>query len=621
MARRTIRHLSIGVAFALLMGGAMFATPTADALTLPDSYISVDQTTATATGADPITVTAVAYDGTASLMPGATIDFSVTGEAQLSANQCTTGDGTNGTTLGQCDVTVTDVRAETVTLRATVPADDGPQDLENSPIDLTFTPGSADQDLTAEVGLVVVSGTLSVGDTLDAAVFDVVPESASLTYQWYRDDEPIDQATDATYTVTADDLTPYLTLVVTASAPGYDPGTKEVPILKVGSVDKPVITGDPSVGSRLTATSANMDAFGTLVYSWQRVSGTVSTTVPDATGSMYLVSYDDVGMQVRACVSDVEYPTPLFCSTATDEIVEQHGMGALPPVAGTLALSDYMPWIGHPTTATVTATNTITGAPDGAGIPVTFTVSGSATLSADGGQASTDGQSLQVLTDENGQATVTVNDMTVEKVSVTAVFTNFPVTVSGSPAEAQFLYGMGVVPPSVDPAQSSVSVDQTMATVGQPITATLVVKGITGIMLSGQAVSVHSTGDAVLSADQCTTGNGTDGTTLGTCQVTVTDATAESVSLEATVTIDGAPVEIAGSPVTLVFAEATPVDNPDNSSTNLNGTTMTAAAASTAPTVKTGGTVRPDRLWGLVAAGGLLMAGLAVAVRRTRQSW
>ena len=358
------------------------------------------------------------------------------------------------------------------------------QPLDASPVmagTAQVTPGNGSE--TADVGLVVVSGTLTVGDTLDATVFNVVPESATLTYQWYRDDEPIDQATDATYAVTANDLTPYLTLVVTASAPGYDPGTKEVPILKVGSVDKPVITGDPAVGSRLTATSANMDAFGTLVYSWQRVSRTVSTTVPDATGSMYLVTSDDVGMQVRVCVSDVEYPTPLFCSTTTDEIVEQHGMGALPPVTGTLALSDSVPWIGHPTTATVRAINTITGAPDGAGIPVTFTVSGSATLSADGEDASTDGQSLQVLTDENGQATVTVNDMTVEKASVTAVFTNWPITVSGSPAEVQFSYGMEVVPPSVDPAQSSVSVDQTMATVGQPITATLVVKGIAGVPL------------------------------------------------------------------------------------------------------------------------------------------
>lgn len=68
-------------------------------------------------------------------------------------------------------------------------------------------------------GTVTISGTPTFGKTLTANVTGITPELAqdSLTYQWYRGEEPISDATGKTYTLTADDIGKTIKVAVTGT--------------------------------------------------------------------------------------------------------------------------------------------------------------------------------------------------------------------------------------------------------------------------------------------------------------------------------------------------------------------------------------------------------------------
>lgn len=68
-------------------------------------------------------------------------------------------------------------------------------------------------------GTVTISGTPTFGKTLTANVAEITPEPAqnSLTYQWYRGEEPISGATGKTYTLTAEDIGKAIQVAVTGT--------------------------------------------------------------------------------------------------------------------------------------------------------------------------------------------------------------------------------------------------------------------------------------------------------------------------------------------------------------------------------------------------------------------
>jgi len=141
--------------------------------------------------------------------------------------------------------------------------------------------------------------------------------TATLTYAWLRCDESglcerVDGATGATYEVTAADLGSSLLLEVTASNGGgarkADSALTGIVVPALPSVvTGPTISGDPSVGSTLTADPGTWsDPIATFTYAWQRCHGNGSgscTTIEEADGTTYVLTDDDVGYRIAVTVT------------------------------------------------------------------------------------------------------------------------------------------------------------------------------------------------------------------------------------------------------------------------------------------------------------------------------
>jgi hypothetical protein len=76
------------------------------------------------------------------------------------------------------------------------------------------------------VGLVSVTGTATVGSTLTAVPYNVVPSGASKAYQWLRNGSVISGATGTTYKVTANDVGRVITVRLTATHSSLGTATK-----------------------------------------------------------------------------------------------------------------------------------------------------------------------------------------------------------------------------------------------------------------------------------------------------------------------------------------------------------------------------------------------------------
>ncbi|MDX6569848.1 MAG: large repetitive protein, partial [Gaiellales bacterium] len=134
----------------------------------------------------------------------------------------------------------------------------------------------------------------------------------SLSYQWFRCDQsganctasPI--ASGNQYTSTAADVGQTLRTTVFASknASAITPSamSAQTPVIAPFSTSAPTITGNPTDGQTLTATTSTASAWDntptalTFAYAWLRCDGTGAscTAIPGATGTTYLLTADDV---------------------------------------------------------------------------------------------------------------------------------------------------------------------------------------------------------------------------------------------------------------------------------------------------------------------------------------
>ncbi len=144
------------------------------------------------------------------------------------------------------------------------------------------------------------AGTIDEGDTLTAVTTGITP-AATFTYQWYRDNEAIDSATSATYTVTAADADKTLKVVVTA---GGDFQGKVEAAVEVG---KAVLTGTPTIsgasspavmGDELTVSFATGTEGEDYTVVWLRD----GEPIPGAEGTTYTLTAEDQGKTVSAKV-------------------------------------------------------------------------------------------------------------------------------------------------------------------------------------------------------------------------------------------------------------------------------------------------------------------------------
>lgn len=152
-------------------------------------------------------------------------------------------------------------------------------------------------------GTLTLQGGAAVGSTLTADL-SVVSEGA---YQWYRDGEAIQDATDDSYTITADDGNAVLTVRFTAS--GNYTGTLESAAVKVG---KQLLTGEVTltpdttaeVGTELTLSGTVNDELITAEsehYQIQWLRDGIA--IPGANGLTYTAAPADRGHTLTAALT------------------------------------------------------------------------------------------------------------------------------------------------------------------------------------------------------------------------------------------------------------------------------------------------------------------------------
>ncbi|MDQ1569799.1 MAG: hypothetical protein QOF79_473 [Actinomycetota bacterium] len=179
----------------------------------------------------------------------------------------------------------------------------------SGPISLTGTPTIApDVD---EPSKVYLSG------------LGVSPGDSTLSFQWLRDDVPIDGDTNPWHTLVPGDQGTILTVHITAARSGYSTQTFTSAPLDLRSAFSttpiPTVTGNAIVGSTLTADpgtwAPTQDSFG---YQWLRG----GTPIPDATASTYVLTGDDLGalLQVAVTAHKVGFDDAVEVSTVTDPI-------------------------------------------------------------------------------------------------------------------------------------------------------------------------------------------------------------------------------------------------------------------------------------------------------------
>lgn len=136
------------------------------------------------------------------------------------------------------------------------------------------------------------------------------PKPSDLTYQWFRDGEPIDGATSNVLALGSDDIDAMITATVHAAKPGYrtiDLGLAAVGPVEPGKITAPnpvQLVGAQQVGQTLSVDeSAWAPAERGTTYRWQRdgygAQGTGWRDIAGGVNSTYTLTPADAGKHVR----------------------------------------------------------------------------------------------------------------------------------------------------------------------------------------------------------------------------------------------------------------------------------------------------------------------------------
>ena len=176
-----------------------------------------------------------------------------------------------------------------------------------------YVPAAVSQEFGPQLGhfaadpVATVTGDPIVGSELSVDVDPLTPDADTLTYEWNRDGETIDDATGSTYTLTEADAGKYVAVVVTAAKEGYWNAETwafaSEDVISGGTFTvAPVahVSGVPQVGNELLAmVEATTPETEDVSYQWLR-DGEV---IPGATDESYLVTADDAGMVISVRVT------------------------------------------------------------------------------------------------------------------------------------------------------------------------------------------------------------------------------------------------------------------------------------------------------------------------------
>lgn len=193
-----------------------------------------------------------------------------------------------------------------------------------------------------------ISGDPRVGETLTASPGTWGPAPVTLAYQWYADDEVIDGATGATYTVRAGDLGTQLKVSVRGTKPGYNPATAfalAAELVEAGVIipGTPSVSGLAQVGETLTADPGVWGPDGVeFAYAW------LADGVPieGADGPTLVLDADllDAEISVRVTGSKPGYGSESATSDEVGPVVAGLLTVGKPTISGT-------PRVGAPLTA------------------------------------------------------------------------------------------------------------------------------------------------------------------------------------------------------------------------------------------------------------------------------
>lgn len=195
---------------------------------------------------------------------------------------------------------------------------------EEKTVDSAATAEVAPALFTASPAPTIDNATPTFGDTLTASVADWSP-AADLAWQWLRDGQPIEGATNASYEAVVADVDRALSVEVTGTAEGVE--TKKVASTETAKVQAkpfaaapaPSIDGAaPKPGDRLTASVADWSPAVELAWQWLRD----GLPVAGATGPWYVVTDADTGhaLSVRVSGSSPGYAERSVESPATAKV-------------------------------------------------------------------------------------------------------------------------------------------------------------------------------------------------------------------------------------------------------------------------------------------------------------
>jgi hypothetical protein len=154
----------------------------------------------------------------------------------------------------------------------------------------------------AKIGKVVSTSVQLLDTNTDKYVS--YPPDIKLSYKWYRDGDPIPGAYDATRKMTAADAGRFISVKVTASAPGYsdvsDTSAKVWVAQGVFTAGQAAISGKAQVGNTLYAKKSEFTPSPSVItYQWYRN----GMPIKGATKKQYVVKAEDKGKSIKVKIT------------------------------------------------------------------------------------------------------------------------------------------------------------------------------------------------------------------------------------------------------------------------------------------------------------------------------
>ena len=208
---------------------------------------------------------------------------------------------------------------------------------------------------TAQVGegtltstIPTISGDVVVNKLLTAVPGAWGPGSVDLTYQWSTGSGPIEDATNRTYRLTAEDLGGSVTVAVTGSKSGFATTTRTsaatTPVAEAtfGSTPTPTISGVARFGQRLRAQAGTwLPTPDELRYQWLRD----GVPIAGATDPLYDLGSPDVDTRVKVTITAVRAGFSSASRTSEETATVAAGTfttAPVPTVSGTTTVGEVL---------------------------------------------------------------------------------------------------------------------------------------------------------------------------------------------------------------------------------------------------------------------------------------